>query len=106
MLKVTCGSVHGWGEYVLPDSPRPIDLVRWGGVFADLRGLCLSECLQLIRDKESFWGFDRCQLAQSALFHLAWQLQNQEYSTIYETDHSPLSRAYLLEQSKSYYSLW
>jgi hypothetical protein len=104
MLKITSGGVNGWGECVLPESSSPINLVRWGGVFVDLKGLCLSECLLHIRDKEISWGAERCQLAQSALFHLAWQIQNPEYSTIQETDRSPLSRHYLIEQSQSYYS--
>jgi hypothetical protein len=104
MLKITSDGVHGWGECVLPENNRAINLVQWGGVFVDLKGLCLSECLLLIRDKETGWGAERSQLAQSALFHLAWQIQNPEYSTIHETDRSPLSRNYLMEQSQSYYS--
>lgn len=47
---------------------------------------------------------ERCQLAQSAPSHLAWQIQNDASRVMTETERSALSRTSFIEQSQSYYS--
>jgi hypothetical protein len=104
LLKISSNGLSGWEECILPSREKRFDLIHWASVFKSLKGLSIGEAIACVRNKREVWGQERCEVAESALHDLVWQIQNHDAVKPQQINGIVMERSFLIEQSRSYYS--
>ncbi|WP_040952832.1 hypothetical protein [Gorillibacterium massiliense] len=128
LLRLSCGDRAGYGECLLPDTGKPIDLIRWGAFLKGFRNATLEEAHLLTILHADGWTPDQVRMARAALAELAQSVSLQErvpvgvgsrgiqkrsVSSTLICNHSKIQQVgddrfldELFEQSISYYSIF
>ncbi|HBU81934.1 MAG TPA: hypothetical protein DEF35_09865 [Paenibacillus sp.] len=102
LFKISCGHVHGFAEFELPEGSHPTDLVQWASVFRALKGMHMSQVMQYIKQHQTLWGHERMLFLHEAVNHLLLNLE--QASTSDDRLSQEEIRTFLMQYALTYYS--
>lgn len=102
LFKISCGNVHGFAEFILPEGSHPSDLIKWASVFRALKGMELSQAMQCIEQHHTLWGNERMLFLHEAVSNLLLNLEHASTSDVMLNREE--IRAFLMQYALTYYS--
>ncbi|WP_413378130.1 hypothetical protein [Paenibacillus taichungensis] len=102
LFKISCGNVHGFAEFELPEGSHPPDLVKWASVFRALKGMELSQVTQYIQQHQELWGNKRMLFLHEAFSDLLLNLEQGSASDVMLSREE--IRIFLMQYALTYYS--
>ncbi|MFE6073678.1 hypothetical protein ACFVQB_04270 [Paenibacillus sp. NPDC057886] len=102
LFKISCGYVHGFAEFELPEGSHPSDLVKWASMFRALKGMELSQVMHYIQQHHTLWGNERMLFLHEAVNNLLLNLEQSSTSDV-KLNREEI-RAFLMQYALTYYS--